>query len=41
LAGIKDDEYRAKTGSKIDAIQKQIEQDKTETIAAIASRARQ
>ena len=41
LAGIKDEEYREKTRSKIDAIQKQIEQDKTEAIGAIASRTRQ
>ncbi len=41
LAGIKDEEYREKTRSKIDAIQNQIEQDTTEAIGAIASRTRQ
>jgi glutamate formiminotransferase / formiminotetrahydrofolate cyclodeaminase len=38
LAGIKNEQYREKTRLKIEAIQKQIELDKTAAIAAIASR---
>jgi len=41
LTGIRNEEYRARIRSRIDAIQKQIEQDKTETIAAIATRVRE
>jgi len=41
LAGMKDEEYREKTRSKIEAIQKQIEQEKTQALGAIASRTRQ
>jgi glutamate formiminotransferase/formiminotetrahydrofolate cyclodeaminase len=41
LVGMKDEEYQKKTRSKIEAIHKQIEKDKTEAIQAIASRTNQ
>lgn len=41
LAGIEDKEYQEETGSKVEAIRKQIEQDKSEAIKAIASRTKQ
>ena len=41
LAGIKDEEYQKRTRSRIEAIQKQIDQDKSAAIETIASRTKQ
>jgi formiminotetrahydrofolate cyclodeaminase len=38
LAGIRDEEYQKRIRSRLEAIQKQIEQDKSAAIATIASR---